>query len=543
MRTYYSRSSPAPRIVAVVCALFYLWALSRLYRRFILDDASGRIWSLADDIYISASFGRTFVSGHGLVWYPGAPRVEGISNPFWSALIGFLHVLPGFTEDRLGLFVVAVNGLLLVLFSALFCALAFGVSRIVQARISPAWSIFLVPISLFNISLIYWSAEGFEVALIAVLAFAMWGLSLKETDRVTDVAIALVFVAGLVTRMDFILLSLPSWLILFARARLSRRWVRIAMVIGLSSLCAAVLFIARWAYYGDWLPNTYYLKVTGWPWKHRLATGLFQNQSLIPTTFIVWLPLLIRSVRRRLRGNATVIVAVWLAFVATVIYSTYVGGDTWRLFAGYDRYTSVGAAFLTWGLAVFVFSLNVSLRGRLIACVWALMLAAWPIAAVPNAQEQLTDGLVAHRYRLREYERRWILYGKAFEEISLPGSTIAICPAGAIVYFSHRGGVDLLGKVEPTVAHLQASLTEPEDAKCWRDIPGHLKEDTERVFELRTPVFSRSSPPLKFRDQYVRTIYKGYTYFVRRGTPLAKWNLLNISRQREINHETSLRGL
>jgi hypothetical protein len=49
----------------------------------------------------------------GLVWYAGAPRVEGVTNPLWALVIGTLHVLASFTELRLGLFVVALNALLL----------------------------------------------------------------------------------------------------------------------------------------------------------------------------------------------------------------------------------------------------------------------------------------------------------------------------------------------------------------------------------------------------------------------------------------------
>jgi len=33
--------------------------------------------------------------------------------------------------------------------------------------------------------------------------------------------------------------------------------------------------LARYVYYGDWLPNTYYLKVTGWPFVLRILRGLY----------------------------------------------------------------------------------------------------------------------------------------------------------------------------------------------------------------------------------------------------------------------------
>ncbi|HEX4352575.1 MAG TPA: hypothetical protein VHZ95_06670, partial [Polyangiales bacterium] len=66
---------------SLLLALIQLWALARFYRRFIYDEASGRVFGLADDMYISACFGRSLFAGSGFIWYPGAPRVEGISNP------------------------------------------------------------------------------------------------------------------------------------------------------------------------------------------------------------------------------------------------------------------------------------------------------------------------------------------------------------------------------------------------------------------------------------------------------------------------------
>ncbi|MEY4582699.1 MAG: hypothetical protein RL701_7402, partial [Pseudomonadota bacterium] len=87
----------------------WLWALARFYRRFTYSDSEAghaRVFGMADDMYISACFGRSLFTGAGFVWYEGAPRVEGISNPLWAAVVGALHKLPGFTEDRLGLFVV-----------------------------------------------------------------------------------------------------------------------------------------------------------------------------------------------------------------------------------------------------------------------------------------------------------------------------------------------------------------------------------------------------------------------------------------------------
>jgi len=188
---------------AFLCAFVHVWLLVRFYQPFIFQEPHGRIWAVADDVYISACYGRSLVSGQGFVWYPGAPKIEGISNPLWSALIGLLHALVGFTEDRLGLFMLAVNGLLFCLSAAIFWFLLSAVAKR-SPKTSPLWYLILLPLSCLDISLSYWSAEGFEVALAVVLAFSMLGLCLKAVGKRADLAIAATFLAGMATRMDFI---------------------------------------------------------------------------------------------------------------------------------------------------------------------------------------------------------------------------------------------------------------------------------------------------------------------------------------------------
>src|SRR5688572_3532802 len=58
----------------------------------------GRHWSLFDDAMISMSYARTFASGDGLVWFRGAPKVEGITNLGWTLVMALVHAL-GLTGD------------------------------------------------------------------------------------------------------------------------------------------------------------------------------------------------------------------------------------------------------------------------------------------------------------------------------------------------------------------------------------------------------------------------------------------------------------
>ena len=106
-----------------------------------------RVWY----VHAYATLAEHLAEGHGPVWFPGAPRVEGFTNPLWVGVLAALHGLPGVSDDRLGGYVVAVN-------VALFAALAAACARLLGGRTGLALA--LVPGTL---ALPFFAAEGFEV--------------------------------------------------------------------------------------------------------------------------------------------------------------------------------------------------------------------------------------------------------------------------------------------------------------------------------------------------------------------------------------------
>ncbi len=384
---------PRPLLMAAaLLSVWQLWLLARFYRLFIYDEPAGRIWGVADDVYISAAFGRTLVAGQGFLWYPGAPHVEGVTNPLWCMWIGALHWLPGVADANIGLCIVISNAVLLSLFALLFCGSLWHTPIAPPAPAERSASLMAalpVVLCLPCLSLPYWSAEGFEVTLIACLAFAMlWLSSLPETTCRT-LAISALLGAGMVTRMDFVWVAIPAGLVQLTRpAPRARRWTLLA-VPALVTTGAALL--VRHSYFGDWFPNTYYLKATGWPLAQRWHADLQQNASLLQAAAAVWLPLLLPAVRRQLRGRASAVVGSWLAFTVTVLYSTQLGGDSWKLRMGYDRHTVVGGVLLFWGLAALVASCSARWYWRGCLLLWALALAAWPTLRAPRIASELRD--------------------------------------------------------------------------------------------------------------------------------------------------------
>ena len=67
-----------------------LLGLAFIWRSSWISNGQRR-FTLFDDAMISMSYGRTMADGFGLVWFPGAPRVEGITNPLWTFLMADVH--------------------------------------------------------------------------------------------------------------------------------------------------------------------------------------------------------------------------------------------------------------------------------------------------------------------------------------------------------------------------------------------------------------------------------------------------------------------
>src|SRR4030095_14589299 len=75
--------------------------------------ANGHLYfTLFDDAMISMRYARNLADGHGLLWNPGQPAVEGYTNFLWTLWMAALHLLP-VTEPKIGLGVMVTGVALL----------------------------------------------------------------------------------------------------------------------------------------------------------------------------------------------------------------------------------------------------------------------------------------------------------------------------------------------------------------------------------------------------------------------------------------------
>lgn len=315
----------------VILVLFVLYGLGFIYTTSFVIRGE-RYFSLFDDGMISMRYAKNFADGYGLVWNPGGPAVEGYTNPLWVLLMSFWHLFP-IALSKMSL-VIQLNALALLAINLVFVrklALAVSGGSNTVAMVAVILTGTYVPLN-------NWSLQGMEVAALApIVTCAAWLAVRGMQTGKPSVWIYVLLGIGLLTRMDaaVILVAITVFLAVVDR---QNRVVHIAYGIGSATVFGGAQTLFRLAYYHDILPNTYYLKLEGFPLVARVARGVYVLGWFVASmSLVVFLGTFIVAVFQR---SKPILLLVFL-FVAQVAYSVYVGGDAWEWWGGSNRYISI----------------------------------------------------------------------------------------------------------------------------------------------------------------------------------------------------------
>jgi arabinofuranosyltransferase len=494
------RASVVVFVVLVIVA-DALWSAGYVQRT-SFEREGERVFCLWDDAMISMRYARNLVEGHGLVWNPGGEHVQGYTNLGVTLVMAALHLLPlGPTRVSLAfqvLNVVALGAVLLL------------VGQIARRRLGgdvvAAASMIAVALCA---PLHLWSLQGSDVGPVTLFTLiALAGVARVEETREWPRWIFPWLAVGVSLRPDFTLVYgvfLVGWL---RAAGITPR--RLAAGIAPLAVVWGLLVALSLLYYGDPLPNTFYLKATGAP------RGLMLESGLLGLSF--WLPgavtagALAAIAVLAARRNPVVEIAAGLV-VVTLGYDIWVGGD-WKSEFG-SRYVAPVLPLLlmlagSGAERVAGFALGSALPGMRAAMVLAIAVATSLLAAPQLALRDWFDPSATPMLR-SENERNYDL-ARYIDRNTLPGTTIGVHYGGVPPYFGERRAVDVLGKSDRHIARLEVD----------RFIPGHSKWDWDYVLEEKQPdIFLVQTRGLaeepRFRQRYV-VVRKGddLRFFMRR---------------------------
>lgn len=506
-------------IFVAILAAFAAYAAAFIYRTSFVIDGE-RYFALFDDAMISMQYARNLANGDGLVYVAGAERVEGFSNPLWVLFMALFHLFP-IHASKISL-AIQVSGALFLI------ANLFIVRKIAQSFSAGNW--LLPPLAVFLTAFYFplnnWSLQGTEVSLLTLLLSISVLGSLKTLQEKRFRA------------WPYLLLALSTWLrfdmlvpMLLVTAfmawhdeehrALHLRW-------GLGLLAAFTLFqtLLRLGYYGEWLPNTYYLKVGGVSLLDRLKRGIavFAQFLWVPGWIIFLLPILLLLLWPE--TNSLLLIALLAGQAA---YSIYVGGDAWEHKGGANRFIAIAMPLF---FVLFVHTLE-KLRQTLLAvrnAAWLksasqFLLAAFVITSLFNLNT-LRENWSLQKWTLIRQPifvagtQRYVEMGLMLKAITQPDALIAVATAGNIVYFAERPAIDLLGKADKVVARSQphpggGNFNNVED--IFR--PGHNKWDYHySIGQLQPDIIAQVWGNSSELEPYLQA--GGYGYFEVEGFPL-----------------------
>ncbi len=521
-----------PRITTVgmglIAALFCLYAAVFIYNTSFVMSGT-RYFTLFDDAMVSMRYAKNLAEGQGLLWNPGGEHVEGFTNPLWVMVMALAHLLPvSAPHVSLIIQILAVGILLVNLFVCKKIADLISDNSTFVALCATTFIAFYLPLN-------NWSLQGMEVSLATLLLSSSVFLALKSL-RSDQFSYSLLLLLALLPtiRLDLIV---PATVIIGVLL-LAQKNHRKTYVLGLFFIFLTILAQTafRFRYYYYILPNTYYLKMVGYPLLLRISRGAYVALDFILK--INWVlfsvPFIVLAIRRN-TANALLVSLI----AAQIIYSIYVGGDAWEWWGGSNRYICIimPAFFILFaygldrmrlralsifpqltkpihglsGVVVLVSLLNVNAtRG---AESWGEWLLLTPPMHVAENQRQLKQALL-------------------MQQITDVRATVAVVSAGTLPYFANRVAIDLLGKNDLNIAHGDMRTQSGMDQFTYF-YPGHLKWNyAYSIGQLQPDVVIElwmipiEAQPYLSRDYREVTLQRNYHMYLRKGSPNIRWDVV-----------------
>lgn len=440
-------------------------------------DVSSTFVPFVDDAFIHLRFIHHFAQGHGLVWNIGDAPVEGFTSFLYVICLGLFERLGGSPIAVMPY--IGVGGTILSLFATLWLLewlnpdqRAENIVAVIMLGLSP--------------QLRFWSFSGLEITtytLLLVLAVIIF-LGYR-TSKIRPWLVGGIFGVLALIRPEALGLFIATVIYDMGLDVLEKNLSFKKTLVILCSFGVVFLpvFVWKWWYFGYPLPNTYYAK-TGAGWIQLLGGYNYVKESLkqIVKGSLVPIFLSLLTLQWRVHKNRVYLLLLIIAICGIVILN---GGDHF----GRARFLVPALPFIFALVAVGLSQITGSLpslnRGALFFVILSMTFLVW------NPFEPLIDekivpmqlGEQADRSKL-EFFNNWdagfVIMGRTLHKIAKPQESIAVVPIGAIGYYSDMKVFDMVGLVDPVIAH------EPFDlnyVSSWR--PGHDKGDGAYILSKR----------------------------------------------------------
>jgi len=573
------------KLLLVYLAVSNLWLLLLTWRQ-TFDVDGNRTLSLFDDALISMTYARTFSQTGELVWFPGANKIQGITNPLWTLFLSLLHLISD--NPKTVIYLVVAFGFITINISAILVYKILGLILPVN-RLNATIQIAAALSIPFQYSYVYWTLRGLEVGILSLVLLVTVFMISKNADLEVFskdyLVITLLGFIGTAIRFDYILIHLVVIIFLTAFKKLNflNKSIFLKIVSILTPLVIITFVILGWQkfYYGEFLPNTYYLKVSGFEIHSRIIRGSFVIlKSYLTPLVLLLLTIYVLSKKKGGNGIREILVLNFSVFFVVVCYVIYIGGDAWEVFGKINRFLSVVqplliitigigiylllsldhkipssykwlalpiiASSLGYGIrinpirysAVFVFvilliyllvffstSRTRMMRYLVVNLIFFFVLSSNTFALASWLQSGGKDGLDG-------FDQQNYQIALDIQKILYKDGEVAVTFAGAPIYFSNRPGIDLLGKNDAYIANQKPNFDDFIGEWNASFYPGHNKWDLNySIGYLKPDMVAHSWGKTLIQDFGYKKfclIGTNRSYFFNSSSKNIKWNKLKL---------------
>ena len=318
--------------ILLLGVLFVIWGCWFIFRSSFMVDGI-RYFLIFDDGMISFRYALNLVNGNGLVWN-AREYIEGFSNLLWTIVMALSIFIFG---QNIAPLIIQLLGLALLLFSGFYI---FLVVQILNKKFELNYHyLSLLPTFLFwaYYPISYWSLAGMEVSLLTFLLVALTYYCLRHILQAKDEFIYYKIFKFLsiayATRPDGFLSMIPlAVAVIFYEYTVGKK-INFYLLIKSSLIFVvtiSVIILFRYTYYGDFVPNTYHLKVEGYDLLWRLENGIgFIKLFLVELSVFILISFIFVLKQIKETKNYLWIFLIMIPLVS-LAYQVYVGGDPWN---------------------------------------------------------------------------------------------------------------------------------------------------------------------------------------------------------------------
>lgn len=441
-----------------------------------------RYYCLFDDAMITMRYAKNLAMSGEPYWNSPTlvanESVQGYTNPLWMLLMTALHFLP-IAASKVSL-VIQLVGMILssgTIFIVYKICEYFRHDKPVIAVASALLTALYLPLN-------FWALMGMEVSLLVFTTSLSFLMICKSVEKQRmDYRVYVLGAIAILARMDAVLIMFVLCAFAFYKIKPERK-----SIILFSSVFMVLPLLMQFAFsyivYGDWLPNTYYLKMTGYPMFLRITKGIYALIKFLIFMNPIFPILFVYTV---IKSKKAEFYCIGVLFTILSLYSIYAGGDAWEWWGGSNRYISpaIPLFFIIIAISLDSFTEKLILRIKTFlpalsknVIYFSLILLSLLFVNSIHGPKALCELLLLEKPLGTADNKLFVEFAQQIDTITNQDASISVVTAGTLPYFLNRHAIDLLGKNDRFVARKQGKVAHGIE-RFWNYNPGHIKWDYE----------------------------------------------------------------